>query len=177
MWSCRPPSSLFRFHLVMLSLLFRTDSFMVCSNSLQELTIGHCRNLVCLSRNLSTFRSIQKLDISCCDSLESLPDGFHKATSLLRTLSLLECPKLVVLEECGFPTALTHLTISNCLQMKAVSNLRLTKTNLSYTLDTWRFSRNLHTPIIVFPNLLRNLQLGTSLVLNPYLDCSQLSRT
>uniref|UniRef100_A0A7N0TXZ7 NB-ARC domain-containing protein n=1 Tax=Kalanchoe fedtschenkoi TaxID=63787 RepID=A0A7N0TXZ7_KALFE len=97
-----------------------------CSNSLQELTIGSCWNLVCLPQSLSTFQSIHKLDLRYCDALESLPDGFHKATSL-RTLSLDRCPKLVVLKECGFPTALTHLTFGNCLKMKAVSNLRLTK--------------------------------------------------
>uniref|UniRef100_A0A7N0U4J9 Uncharacterized protein n=1 Tax=Kalanchoe fedtschenkoi TaxID=63787 RepID=A0A7N0U4J9_KALFE len=97
-----------------------------CSNSLRELIIDDCSNLVCLPRSLSTLRSIQKLDISDCNAMKSLPDGFHRAATL-RTLCLWECPKLVVHKECGFPTALTHLTIWNCLQMKAVSNLRLTK--------------------------------------------------
>uniref|UniRef100_A0A7N0RFH4 Uncharacterized protein n=1 Tax=Kalanchoe fedtschenkoi TaxID=63787 RepID=A0A7N0RFH4_KALFE len=73
-----------------------------CSNSLRELTIENCDNLVCLPRSLSTIQS-------------------------LRILSLLECPKLVILKDCGLPTALTHLTIKNCDEMKAVSNLRLTK--------------------------------------------------
>uniref|UniRef100_A0A7N0TXA2 Disease resistance protein n=1 Tax=Kalanchoe fedtschenkoi TaxID=63787 RepID=A0A7N0TXA2_KALFE len=73
-----------------------------CSNSLRELTIENCDNLVCLPRSLSTLQS-------------------------LRILSLLECPKLVILKDCGLPTALTHLTIKNCDEMKAVSNLRLTK--------------------------------------------------
>uniref|UniRef100_A0A7N0TXH1 NB-ARC domain-containing protein n=1 Tax=Kalanchoe fedtschenkoi TaxID=63787 RepID=A0A7N0TXH1_KALFE len=71
-------------------------------NSLQELTIEYCDDLVCLPRSLSTLQS-------------------------LRILSLEKCPKLEVLKECGFPTALTHLTIRNCDEMKAVSNLRLTK--------------------------------------------------
>uniref|UniRef100_A0A7N0VA54 NB-ARC domain-containing protein n=1 Tax=Kalanchoe fedtschenkoi TaxID=63787 RepID=A0A7N0VA54_KALFE len=104
-----------------------SDEFLgKCSDSLRELTIGQCPDLVRLPRSLSTFQSIQKLHLSYCDALESLPDMFHKATSL-RTLLLSDCPKLVILEECGFPTALTHLTVRNCLKMKAVSNLRLTK--------------------------------------------------
>uniref|UniRef100_A0A7N0RG38 NB-ARC domain-containing protein n=1 Tax=Kalanchoe fedtschenkoi TaxID=63787 RepID=A0A7N0RG38_KALFE len=78
-----------------------SDQFLSgCSNSLQELTIEYCDDLVCLPRSLSTLQS-------------------------LRILSLLECPKLVVLKECGFPAALTHLTIKKCPKMKAVSNLRL----------------------------------------------------
>uniref|UniRef100_A0A7N0TXA0 NB-ARC domain-containing protein n=1 Tax=Kalanchoe fedtschenkoi TaxID=63787 RepID=A0A7N0TXA0_KALFE len=95
-----------------------------CSNSLQVLTIRFCHNLVCLPQSLSTFQSIQKLRLGYCDALESLPDGFHRAATL-RTLTIFSCPKLVVSKECGFPTALTHLYIGNCLKMKAVSNLRL----------------------------------------------------
>uniref|UniRef100_A0A7N0ZZ96 NB-ARC domain-containing protein n=1 Tax=Kalanchoe fedtschenkoi TaxID=63787 RepID=A0A7N0ZZ96_KALFE len=109
-----------------------------CSNSLQVLAIDDCPNLVCLPQSLSTLQSIQKLHLRHCDALESLPDGFHKATAL-RTLYLDTCPKLVVLKECGFPTALTHLTIWNCLQMKAVSNLRLTKLTSLTHLELIRF--------------------------------------
>uniref|UniRef100_A0A7N0U301 NB-ARC domain-containing protein n=1 Tax=Kalanchoe fedtschenkoi TaxID=63787 RepID=A0A7N0U301_KALFE len=105
-----------------------------CSNNLQELTIGYCRNLVCLPWSLSTLQSIQKLHLTGCAALESLPNGFHKATTL-QILTLEYCPKLVVHKECGFPTALTRLTIGNCDEMKAVSNLRLTKlTSLTHLL-------------------------------------------
>uniref|UniRef100_A0A7N0V9S1 Uncharacterized protein n=1 Tax=Kalanchoe fedtschenkoi TaxID=63787 RepID=A0A7N0V9S1_KALFE len=97
-----------------------------CRNSLRELNIYRCRSLVLLPRTLSAFHSLQTLYLSCCDTLESLPDGFHSATAL-HTLCLHSCPKLVVHEECGFPTALTHMTIGNCDEIKAVSNLRLTK--------------------------------------------------
>uniref|UniRef100_A0A7N0RHA9 Uncharacterized protein n=1 Tax=Kalanchoe fedtschenkoi TaxID=63787 RepID=A0A7N0RHA9_KALFE len=97
-----------------------------CSNSLQVLDIQYCGNLVCLPQSLSTFQSIQKLVLCNCDALECLPDGFHKATTL-RTLTLSGCPKLVVHKDCGFPIALTHLTIRNCDEMKAVSDLKLTK--------------------------------------------------
>uniref|UniRef100_A0A7N0RG33 NB-ARC domain-containing protein n=1 Tax=Kalanchoe fedtschenkoi TaxID=63787 RepID=A0A7N0RG33_KALFE len=97
-----------------------------CSNSLQVLRIETCRKLLCLPQSLSTSQSIQKLSLFYCDALECLPDGFHRATTL-RTLFLSGCPRLVVHKECGLPTALTHLTIMYCLQMKAVSNLKLTK--------------------------------------------------
>uniref|UniRef100_A0A7N0SWW5 Uncharacterized protein n=1 Tax=Kalanchoe fedtschenkoi TaxID=63787 RepID=A0A7N0SWW5_KALFE len=100
--------------------------FSGCSNCLRVLTIRYCGNLVCLPQSLPTFQSIQNLDIRDCKALESLPDGFHRATSL-RTLTLWECPKLVVRKECGFPTTLKHLTIRNCDEMQVVSDLKLTK--------------------------------------------------
>uniref|UniRef100_A0A2N9HSA1 Disease resistance R13L4/SHOC-2-like LRR domain-containing protein n=1 Tax=Fagus sylvatica TaxID=28930 RepID=A0A2N9HSA1_FAGSY len=85
--------------------------------SLQRLHISDCPNLTSLPEGIGNLTSLQSLDISDCPNLTSLPEGIGNLTSLqrLRSLDISNCPNLTSLPEgIGNLTSLLRLRIYEC---------------------------------------------------------------
>ncbi|GKV39833.1 hypothetical protein SLEP1_g47548 [Rubroshorea leprosula] len=86
--------------------------------NLKSLIIFDCKNLKSLPEKLRDLNSLDKLDITSCPGIESMPDG-----GLLPNLTYLEisnCPGIKSIPDGGFPPNLRRLFIRTCENLKSL---------------------------------------------------------
>ncbi|XP_039162968.1 putative disease resistance protein At3g14460 [Eucalyptus grandis] len=87
---------------------------------LKSLDVISCRQFVSFIARESDRELPSRLEamkLSDCSSLEKLPDKVHNLASL-RSLIVLNCPKLRSFPETGLPASMTSLTVENCQNLQ-----------------------------------------------------------
>ncbi|KAL3750359.1 hypothetical protein ACJRO7_011370 [Eucalyptus globulus] len=99
---------------------FNKDGFLPMT--LKRLKIFACRGVESLAEiNLDSLESLQRIEISKCENLRSLPQGLH-TLSQLSSLSLSTCPALEV--ECfpPLPPGISEFSLWRCPKIKSLPN-------------------------------------------------------
>ncbi|KAI9169527.1 hypothetical protein LWI28_013624 [Acer negundo] len=104
---------------------------LLCNTSLKRLKIWKCSlNLLWPEEEYGLPHLLEGLEISDCMNLTSLPEKLHSLKSL-KTMKIINCPRLVALPEMDSPSNLRYLQIKECEALQSLPKGLMHNENLS----------------------------------------------